>query len=123
MRNASDWFTALFQEFEAEGRRSGMVKIDVEGYERQVISALLAALPPSMSIMVVFENWLPHFDPADFASSSHGQDWFYFAKAKRRLASIPFKLLGLSSAYRHEVRPLTKDVHAPHDIVMLAKSL
>ena len=63
------------------------------------------------------ENWFEHFPIKKFTSSTHKLSWNYFKKKKRLLHSIPFKLLGLSSSYRHELEELTEFSKNTHDIV------
>ena len=39
-----------------------MIKIDIEGYELKVLLAIANALPSSLNVTIVFENWDTSFD-------------------------------------------------------------
>ena len=94
-----------------------MIKIDVEGYEGIIFESLIASLPKDFELLIIMENWFEHFPIKKFKSSNHKLSWYYFKKKKRLLHSIPFKLLGLSSSYQHELEELTEFSKNPHDIV------
>lgn len=118
VRDARRWFRDLFTSYSAANYSAGVIKIDVEGYESIIVKALLDEIPKNIRTLVVLENFLPIFDSDQFASKTHDLSWHYIAKVRRPFASIPFKLLGLSSSYRHELQPLTPDTSHPHDIVV-----
>jgi len=118
IRSAQNWFDCLFSTYINSGLNNGVIKIDVEGYEKIIFEALLSKLPTKMGVVVVMENFLDRFNGDQFTSKDHHLDWFYLAKIHRPVASIPFKLLGLSSSYRHELKPLTPNTKNPHDLVV-----
>jgi len=115
--NSKNWLKDYFSKMKKYNFAKGIVKIDVEGYEEIIFESLLATLPKNFELIVIMENWFEHFPINKFKSSSHNFDWYYFKKKKRLLHSIPFKLLGLSSSYRHELEELTEFSKNPHDIV------
>jgi FkbM family methyltransferase len=63
IKSAVNVFNGLFASFASRGLYSGVIKIDVEGYEKTVIEGLFASkIPSNMKIIVVFENWDASFD-------------------------------------------------------------
>lgn len=52
------------------GLRRGVVKIDIEGFERLVTHALIQSTPPSTELFVIFENWRQASPSADLTSSA-----------------------------------------------------
>lgn len=58
LRDGRAVFAELAAELHAEGRRAGLVKIDVEGMELTVLRALLPALA-GLRWAVLFESWTP----------------------------------------------------------------
>jgi FkbM family methyltransferase len=55
IKNASDFFRVLFNSFPPAS--SGVIKIDVEGYENIIIEAILSTLPSAFRCLICFENW------------------------------------------------------------------
>lgn len=62
VRSAQEELERVFSGFEAEALISGVVKIDVEGFERKVLLAIAETLPSQFKIAIIFENWDPVFD-------------------------------------------------------------
>ena len=62
MRPAREVLAELFGSLAARGKRRGVIKIDVEGYERFVIESIMATLPSDLACFIVFENWDPELD-------------------------------------------------------------
>lgn len=52
----------IFHSLNKNSRIKGVIKIDVEGYEDNVLKGLSNSLPDNISVFVVFENWDPCFD-------------------------------------------------------------
>ena len=122
VRNAESWLGNYFSELQKDGLTSGIIKIDVEGYEGLIFERILKTLPENFYALIIMENWFDRFPIEKFASSSHDFKWFYFRKIKRIFHSIPFKILGLSSSYRLELHPLTGKTAQPHDVICLLSS-
>jgi FkbM family methyltransferase len=57
IESANEVFKNLFSGLSARGLKKGFVKIDVEGYEPVVISALASQLPKDFEITIVFESF------------------------------------------------------------------
>lgn len=51
----------------------GVIKIDVEGYEREVLRGIAHALPKSCSVYIVFESWDNDF-PINEVKVDFGRD-------------------------------------------------
>lgn len=47
----------LFEQYRAEGFSSGIIKVDVEGYEEFIISSLLSVIPRNFSAVIIAESW------------------------------------------------------------------
>ena len=114
---AKTWLANLF----GENRQwqNGLIKVDVEGLELNIFEALLETIPETMSAVIVMENFLNAIDFQKFGALHHDLEWFGFYKIKSFVKSMPFKLLGMSSYYRQEVRRIDPDDRAPHDIIVL----
>ena len=117
IKKAADWLASYFADLKAKKLSKGVIKIDVEGYEEYIFESILSTLPQDFEVIIVMENWFTYFPTDRFSSSQHNLKWFYFKKIKRPFHSIPFKFLGLSSSYRFEVQPLSKDTENPHDVI------
>lgn len=68
----------LFLSLIAKNLRNGVIKIDVEGFERKVLLAIAETLPPSLNVSIVFENWDPTFDINEITSSFTNRSVNYF---------------------------------------------
>ena len=113
VKSAQIWMKNYFATISKLKYKKGIIKIDVEGYETPIIKAIIQNLPKNMSIVMITENWFKQFKPENYPATHHDINWFYIHKKKRYLHSIPFKLLGLSSSYKHELRPLTSQTNSP----------
>ena len=54
---AAERLAQLFASLAAKKLTQGVIKIDVEGFEKLVIDAILATCPTSFHAFVIFENW------------------------------------------------------------------
>jgi len=122
VKDSVSWFSEVFRDYMSLNLKRGVIKIDVEGYEAIVLEGLLKALPSKLNAIVILENWFSTFDTLRFNSDKHDVSWFYFKRRKRGLASIPFKLLGLSGVYEDELAHLDASIVNPHDIVCFLDS-
>lgn len=62
IENAEIEFNKLFISLRDSQLLSGVIKIDVEGYEPIVLAAIAKTIPNNMQVMIVFENWNKLFD-------------------------------------------------------------
>jgi len=62
VKNSEVVFTDLFASIVEKNLHNGLIKIDVEGFERKVLLAIANTVPSSMNVSIVFENWDPSFD-------------------------------------------------------------
>jgi FkbM family methyltransferase len=54
----------LFAELQGARAPCGVIKIDVEGYEKAIIEGIAACLPSGVRCLIVFENWDARLDVA-----------------------------------------------------------
>mgnify|MGYP000704615301 CR=1 FL=1 len=75
IRKGSGEFTRIFdQSLTKHGRAvKGVVKIDVEGYERTIIKELAKSTRDGVSLLVIFENWDPDLTANDILSDFSGK--------------------------------------------------
>lgn len=87
---AVEAMAALFAELELSGKRRGAVKIDIEGFEKLVIAAILAVLPKGFDLFVVFENLKGDIDLQALIGNAPGRTaLFRLSKNKRPLPQAP----------------------------------
>lgn len=67
-------FKNLFLSLTNENLKNGVIKIDVEGYERIVLMAIAKSLPPSIKATIVFENHNPTFDLKEIQNAFLGRN-------------------------------------------------
>lgn len=57
IESATEKLTKLFTSLATKNLTQGVIKIDVEGFEKLVIDAILATCPVDFHAFVIFENW------------------------------------------------------------------
>ena len=57
IESATEKLAELFASLAAKNYRQGVIKIDVEGFEKLVIDSILATCPANFSVFLIFENW------------------------------------------------------------------
>ena len=57
VKKAVDVLDRLFSSLSAEGLKKGVIKIDVEGFERKILLSIAEKLPKDFDTVIVFENW------------------------------------------------------------------
>jgi FkbM family methyltransferase len=62
VKNSEVVFSNLFSQLILKNLLNGVVKIDVEGYEKKIMLAILKSLPADINLTIVFENWNPEFN-------------------------------------------------------------
>lgn len=73
IKNAKRELLCLFHKLEQMNHTRGVIKIDVEGYEPIILSALAETIPPNISCYIVFESWDPKFDFDDILNKFNGR--------------------------------------------------
>lgn len=117
IKNSKNWLKTYFSEMKNNKLTRGIIKIDVEGYEEIIFDNIVSTLPKNFEVIVIMENWFECFPVNKFKSDKHSFSWYYLKKKKRLFHSLPFKLLGLSSSYRHELVDLRETSTNPHDVI------
>ena len=73
VNKADESFYQIFHSLNKTSRIKGVIKIDVEGCEDNILKGLSHSLPNNISVFVVFENWDPHFDLAKVVNRFNGR--------------------------------------------------
>ncbi len=82
--NSEVAFNDLFASILDENLCNGVIKIDVEGFERKVLLAIANTLPSSLNVAIVFENWDPSFDLIEIKNAFKNRSLSFF-KFKRSI--------------------------------------
>lgn len=61
VKKTVDVLDKLFSSLSAEGFKKGVIKIDVEGFERKILLSIAEKLPKEFNTVIVFENWDERF--------------------------------------------------------------
>jgi FkbM family methyltransferase len=72
VKSAATELTLLFEKLLKKNLRRGVIKIDVEGYEPEVLRGIANALPKFCSVYIVFESWNKDF-PIDELIAEFGR--------------------------------------------------
>ena len=62
MKSATNELKYVFNELKSNGFKNGVIKIDVEGYEKYVLEGIAKSIPPEFEVVICFENWDPNFN-------------------------------------------------------------
>jgi FkbM family methyltransferase len=87
VKNSEVVFKNLFTSISDENLYKGVIKIDVEGFERKVLLAIANTLLPSLNVVIVFENFDPTFDLSEIKNAFKGRS-VSCSKLKRSIKSI-----------------------------------
>ncbi len=82
----------LLQDLNSRGLKSGVVKIDVEGYEPIILKAL-TQIPEDMSALIIFESWDKDFDFQALLKAFGSRAKGFHLKSKRSYDSLAHRLL------------------------------
>jgi len=122
IREGGAVFAERFERIVAAGGKAGVIKIDVEGFELNVLAEIARAFPPELEAYVILENWEPSvsvsqftkmfgtrarpfsFDAERITSRTAPRAW----KALRFLAGLPFGW----SDFRYRLRTIA-DLEKP----------
>lgn len=92
IRNAEVALSEPFQSLSAKGLKSGVIKIDVEGYEPVILNAI-ANTSKEIDLFIIFESWDKDYDFEGLLKSFGGRATGYRLKSKRSYQSILHRLL------------------------------
>ena len=62
VKNSENTLSDLFNSLISNNLLNGVIKIDVEGYEKKVLMAIAKTLPSSIKVSIIFENFSPDLD-------------------------------------------------------------
>lgn len=82
----------LFHGLSAKGLKSGVIKIDVEGYEPVILNAI-ANTSKDMDLVIIFESWDKDYDFDGLLKSFGLRATGYRLKSKRSYRNILYRLL------------------------------
>jgi FkbM family methyltransferase len=90
IKSAQTYLKGLFDELRNKGLVNGVIKIDVEGFEKYIIEQLLAALPKDFKSILVFENWKEGLRLSDFSMPTDARIAAYsLVNNKTRFKALP----------------------------------
>ena len=92
IRSAEVALSELFQSLIATGLKSGVIKIDVEGYEPVILNAI-AKVAQEIDLVIIFESWDKDYDFEALLKSFGGRAIGYRLKSKRSYKNIIHRLL------------------------------
>jgi len=92
IEDAKEQMQELFSSLKTRNLLSGVIKIDVEGYESTVLSGMLP-LPVGMRAMIIFECWDPQFDFAALLARQNGRAAGFKLIEKRHQYNVFRRLL------------------------------
>jgi FkbM family methyltransferase len=124
IRNAVDVLKEIFEQFRLEGRLSGSIKIDVEGFEVVVLKSIARALPEEMELSIVFEYWAEQIPFEEVLSAFDGRaQIFGLLKTPRVNGSKWKKFLSLMlvGSQNFSLMPWTSSMHATDFVLRVHK--
>ena len=68
IESSTEQFRGLFNQLKSNGLSHGVIKIDVEGYEKLVIESILDTIISGISVFIIFENWKEGLDFSKLSS-------------------------------------------------------
>ncbi len=74
VKNAKAVLSKLFSDLLLKGLCKGVVKIDVEGFERKILLAIAKCLPKAVDLTIVFENWDEQFNLTEIQEAFSNRD-------------------------------------------------
>lgn len=93
VKSARDELRQVFQDFDC---RKFILKIDVEGFEKVVISEIYTQIPANSSCMIIFENWSQDIDALDFIAEMNRHNKTVYKFQRRMDCSSVEKILRLA---------------------------
>lgn len=102
VKNSIDTLSQLLNSLVTGGKYSGVIKIDVEGYEGKIIRAIGETLPKELDVYIIFENWDPEIRIRDIkdAFGKRNVELYKFERSVMKnnklnfLGALKFLLLG-----------------------------
>ncbi len=73
IESTTEVLTQVFKNLNSQSLCSGVIKIDVEGYELSILEALAKIVPKNFHLAVIFENFDKNFDVAQLENHFNGR--------------------------------------------------
>jgi FkbM family methyltransferase len=71
IESASEKLGVIFEKMVQKNLTHGVIKIDVEGYEKFIIETILTHAPASLSFFIIFENWKSGMELRNLENKGH----------------------------------------------------
>jgi FkbM family methyltransferase len=97
VESASDSLIALFTDLQLRGKSRGLIKIDVEGYEKLVLEAIAQTIPDHFEVFVIFENWAANAEIPMLPINAQARVNFYLLEGEKK--PLPWAPRWLNSLY------------------------
>jgi FkbM family methyltransferase len=92
IRSAKDVLQGLLQQLLEKKLRSGIIIIDVEGYEPIILEAL-SIMPNELRCIIIFESWDHHFDVQKILDAFGSRAVGFSIQSQRSYKSLTHRLL------------------------------
>lgn len=92
LKSSTEELSRLLEELKSKNLKSGVIKIDVEGYELIVLEGL-SALPKNMNLYIIFESWDEDLNLANLKDHLKIDFSVYKIKTVRQYRNIFVRLL------------------------------
>ncbi len=86
IKKTSDFFPEIFKSFENKNLKSGIIKLDAEGFEPTILEGFSKILPNDIKLFIIFESWDKTLDMNKILKLFHGR-----AKAFKIKRIVPWK--------------------------------
>lgn len=97
IKNAKEIFKNLFESFRNNKLTSGVIKIDVEGFESTILMGIAQSIPQETKIMIIFECWDENLNINSVLSHFENRATCFKLAQNRTFIGVPFKLFKKSS--------------------------
>ena len=117
VESATDTLSQLFGDLAKRGKTKGVIKIDVEGYEKLVLDAISETVPDNFQLCVIFENWDANKTIPDLSINSKQDKSFYkLTESKIKLKFLPRWLNSIftliKGGHATNLKPVTNEINA-----------
>jgi FkbM family methyltransferase len=86
IKDAGNILEDVFKRLSNLNLQSGVIKIDVEGYEKVILKAIAEVLPVDINVIIIFESWDSNLNIEELVNDFQGR-----ATARKLLKKYPWK--------------------------------